>query len=542
MGIIAIIDTFLVFKICQRLYNIPIALLASILFAVTPMTWLIRMITLDTIALPFLLTSILVSLNIVTWNKNENGNVSRHVCLVFLSGTCLGLAILTKTPLFIMIPLVAYLIYKNSNPLKGRSAVRSALKTLAIWLIPIILIPSVWPLYAISIGEFDLWQKGVLDQISRSRSEILETFIGLDSMLLFLGLGGLIYSVIRRDWFLIIWIVPFLIFVYTHGWFMYFHWIIVFPAFCIASAKFIFDLLQRVKSDKIKKSTALVIICAVISGIGFFNTFIIINQNLESGTIKAMAESLEYSDRADGLVDGKINEKITVVVPPEYSWIFKYIHGMNYAFDTHKDIGSKKIETNKTLLVQKGSIAGLFDNIKNKFSSFVLQFNSVSKICYIDIEWYKTDFETHSTLLMIPFKQYSSNNIVFEVNTSNESKNPERIDMKNTTARYINITLLPNGDNRIGAVSEIMIYGKKEENDDCKKIPIKIIKFRDRILNFNTLDNYDIIASYQKLLSEDKKKVSKYYTETHDLNDFTKLFAGFKFKWPPNYVTVMSNY
>jgi hypothetical protein len=102
-------------------------------------------------------------------------------------------------------------------------------------------------------------------------------------MLLFLGLAGLIYSIIRRDWILILWIVPFLVFVYTHGWFSHFHWISVFPALCIAGAKFVIELIQRARFDKIKKSTPLIIICSVISGIGFFNTMIVINQNLESG-------------------------------------------------------------------------------------------------------------------------------------------------------------------------------------------------------------------------------------------------------------------
>ena len=141
MGIIAVVDTFLVFKICQRAYNIQIALFASILFAVTPMTWLTRMITLDSIALPFLLASILVSLNIETWSKSREGNASRYI-LVLLSGTCLGLAILSKIPLFTMIPLGVYLIYKNYKNVSGRLPI----KMVAIWLIRILLIPSLWPL------------------------------------------------------------------------------------------------------------------------------------------------------------------------------------------------------------------------------------------------------------------------------------------------------------------------------------------------------------------------------------------------------------
>src|SRR6185369_9197869 len=124
------------------------------------------------IAMPFLLTSILVSLSIPTWNKNWK--LHRHIILVLLSGTLLGLAILTKVPLFTMIPLVGYLVYKNSNHLKSRSP----LKMFFVWLIPIILIPSIWPLYAISVDEFDLWKHGALHQVEREdrRSLIMESF------------------------------------------------------------------------------------------------------------------------------------------------------------------------------------------------------------------------------------------------------------------------------------------------------------------------------------------------------------------------------
>jgi hypothetical protein len=521
MGVFAIIDTFLVFKICQRAYNIRIALFASILFAVTPMTWLIRMITIDNIALPFLLTSILISLNLVTWNKNWS--VHKHIFLVLLSGTFLGLAMLTKVPFFTMIPLVTYLIYKNSNHLKGRSAS----KTIAIWLIPIILIPSIWPLYAISVGEFDLWKKGIQNQTDKAdrRSQIIESLFNIDSMLFLLGVSGLIYSFIRKNWLVVLWIAPFLTFLYIHGWFQVLNGVTVLPAFCIAGAKLVIELAQKVKFHKIKQPMALIIICTVISGIAFFNTFILINQNLEAAAVKGIAESLDYADRADGIDDDKINEKITVISPTDYSWIYKYIHKMNYAFDTQMDIGPRKIETNKTLILQAHGIAGIFDEIKNKFSSFVLQTNTLRKMCYLDIEWYKTDLDTHTPLMVIPFENYSSINMVFEANSSSKAKNPERIDMKNTTARYINITLLPNTDNRIGAISEISIYGKKDENDnDCKKIPIKIIKFKDQSLLFKTLDNYDIIASYQKLLY-DMKQLSNYDTENLQLNGFTKLFS-----------------
>ena len=62
MGILAVVDTFLIYKIAERRYNRNVAFIAAILFAVMPYTWLIRRVLIEPIQLPFLLTSILFAL------------------------------------------------------------------------------------------------------------------------------------------------------------------------------------------------------------------------------------------------------------------------------------------------------------------------------------------------------------------------------------------------------------------------------------------------------------------------------------------------
>ena len=62
MGILAVVDTFLVYKISERRYNRNVAFIASVLFAVMPLSWLLRRILLDSILLPFLLSSILIAI------------------------------------------------------------------------------------------------------------------------------------------------------------------------------------------------------------------------------------------------------------------------------------------------------------------------------------------------------------------------------------------------------------------------------------------------------------------------------------------------
>ncbi|HZA07646.1 MAG TPA: hypothetical protein VE619_08085, partial [Nitrososphaeraceae archaeon] len=59
MGILAVIDTFLIYKISEYHYSRKIAFISSTLFAVMPSTWFIRWILLDSIQITLILSSIL---------------------------------------------------------------------------------------------------------------------------------------------------------------------------------------------------------------------------------------------------------------------------------------------------------------------------------------------------------------------------------------------------------------------------------------------------------------------------------------------------
>ena len=523
MGMLAIIDTFLVYKISERIYNrnVALALFASILFAVTPMTWILRLITLDALALPFLLTSILIALNIDKWKKKINGNV--NILLVLLSGTAIGLAILTKLPLITMIPLVGYLIYRNSNKLKFRQT----LKTIAIWSIAIFLIPSLWPLYAILTHDFDSWHEQLVQQASRERRQIIETFFSIDSMLFFLGLAGVVYCFARRDWILILWIVPFIIFAYMVGWFLPWHWSIVFPAFCIAAARLVIELVQKIKFDRIKKPQTLLFICTAIIAVGFFNTFMLMERNFESHAVLAIAESLNYLDMADGIDDDKINEKITVIVPTAYAWFYEYVHNLNYTVDTDRDVARDPIETKKTMILQDTPIS---NKLRNIASSLILDLGTSKEICSLDIDWYKADTTKYKepTVSFSNDSSKSSSDMIIHNNDNNITENPERIYVKNKTARYININLPQSSDNRIGGgLMNVTVFGKDNNEGACEKLKIeKVISFDGKYsVRFN---NFDTIGSYQ-ILVRDLKAISKYKSDIGGLNGFTELFSPNKY-------------
>ena len=119
MGILAIFDTFMIFKIGERRYNTNIGLFASILFAIMPFTWILRRVYLETLLLPLLLSSVLFAIYLKEPKINNRlqysitkYKLSKNVVVV-LSGIFLGLAIYTKIPAFTMIPLIGTLIFFN---------------------------------------------------------------------------------------------------------------------------------------------------------------------------------------------------------------------------------------------------------------------------------------------------------------------------------------------------------------------------------------------------------------------------------------------
>src|ERR687897_3803372 len=62
MGLLAVVDTFLIYKIAQMRYNKNVGLLSAAIFAVVPLTWILRRVWLEPIQLPFILLSILFAL------------------------------------------------------------------------------------------------------------------------------------------------------------------------------------------------------------------------------------------------------------------------------------------------------------------------------------------------------------------------------------------------------------------------------------------------------------------------------------------------
>jgi tetratricopeptide (TPR) repeat protein len=333
MGLLAVADTFLIYKISEVRYNNrKVAFIASILFAVMPLTaWLLRRVWLEPIQLPFILSSILFALytrNPITESNIENNN-NKKIPLALLSGIFLGLAIFTKIPAVTMIPLVGFLIYQNNNNRK--------LKTLGLWFIPVILIPLIWPAYATYSGQFDLWLDGVLWQTHRGVQTLFSSLkydFQIDPVLVLLGIAGLMFVAIKRDLFLLLWTIPFLIFLYLIGFVSQWHFIPIIPAACIAAARFINYLSNRIINKK--KIQRVLLPFIIISGIvifGLTSTTMIIATSDNSLYFEAAAFVVQYlhNDSNSNADNNNNNNEITVISNPFYSWIPLDVFHLNHA-------------------------------------------------------------------------------------------------------------------------------------------------------------------------------------------------------------------
>jgi hypothetical protein len=401
MGILAVIDTFFVYKIAARRYNRNVAFIAAILFAVMPYTWLIRRVLLEPIQIPFLLTSILFALYSGTRTKTDTKiktntktkaeqkpklkeivNVrtgreeheelrerkgqrqgegydnnyysgqkmimsNQNIILLLSSGIFLGLTIFTKIPAITLIPLVGFIVFTNN---------KKSFKALGIWIIPVILIPLIWPIHALSAGDLEYWLDDVVWQATErpesSLDNSLRDLLRIDPVLIVLGLASFVYAALRKDPLIILWVIPFIIFFYFVGRITYNYWVPLLPAFCIGSSVLIVGLSDKVL--RISNSVGQILPFAVIISIVIFGLIInviLISSDLTSSQIQAAA-FVQYqlnNEKAIKNNNDPSSSNITVISGPNYSWIFKYVFNENNILDNFRD--RKPIDTEKFIMI-----------------------------------------------------------------------------------------------------------------------------------------------------------------------------------------------
>ena len=380
MGVIAVVDTFLVYKIAETRYNRKIAFISATLFAVMPLSSILRGILLDSIELPFILLSILFAIYYAKYeSQNGASNNNKKFLLVLISGIFLGLAIFTKVPVFTLIPLLTLIILQSNKKGMYWNANRGyRLKTLALWFVPVVLIPIIWPAYALSVGQFGDWLDGVIYQAGRQGGRDLAYSLVLvtqiDPFLVVLGLSSVIYCAIKKDYFVILWTVPYLVFLYLIGWVVYFHWSILVPILCIGSGILVEDLRKRYVTHKFIG----ILPYAMLSGIaifGFFSIVVLTATDLNGSYNEVylfVTEELKQNQVKDNhQEDGNEYDYGTTLIGSHriraLFWIPKYVFNYDVTFrdtDLPNDNFTKPIETKKFLLVADGNLLNRLTELK----------------------------------------------------------------------------------------------------------------------------------------------------------------------------------
>jgi hypothetical protein len=439
MGVLAIFDTFLLYKITERRYNNrTIALIASILFAVMPITWLLRKILLESLLLPLLLSSILFALYTKDPKRNYNIKNNKNILIILLSGIFLGLAILTKIPIFTMIPIVGYLVYTSSN---------KNWKVLGLWLIPVVSIPLIWPVDAIVIGDFNLWLKDVIWHTERQSSNdsavgatllnSLKYLFQIEPVLLILGISGIILAEIKRDFMLLLWVMPFLVFLFIIDFVSFFHLIPLLPAFCIAAARMIVYLSSKISYKKVQQILPFVIILA-IGSFGLANTTMLITTNVTSNYFEAYASIVQYLANEEEINDRDNNNNnndnfmTTTMIGRHWTrgfyWIPRYVYDLELDFKIvdNADGIPRSVETEEVILIVdntiKRSISDNNNDIQNE-QQLNLYYNTIpiatfkDKSMHYDLEKYPyaSMSENRDTMWVEIRANVSTNNVLWDI-------------------------------------------------------------------------------------------------------------------------------
>lgn len=326
MGVLAVIDTFLISKIAQLFYNRKVAFISATLFAVMPLTLMYRMILLDNLLMPFLLLSILFIVYYRGISKDSNSIGSpdtKGLLLVILSGISFGIAVFTKETMVFMIPLLCYLILSSTK--KGQSR-----KLLLIWFIPVAFFLFLWPAIALAQNQFGEWLDGVLYQAVREEENLstsVQSIFNIDPVLLGLTIAAFIFAR-KRDYMTLFWIVPYLILIAMLGAHIRnFHFIPVIPAFCILSANLLVDLTQFLH----KKIILGYIICSSIVVFGIISTTLLVSTNLTS----TYFDLYTYLVKSLPASNDKVDSTVTMIGPHwtrSFFWIPKYIFNKDLIF------------------------------------------------------------------------------------------------------------------------------------------------------------------------------------------------------------------
>jgi hypothetical protein len=263
-----------------------------------------------------------------------------------------------------MIPLMVYLISQGLDSSSFFSKIQ--LKKIGLFILPVIMIPLIWPAYAFLSGDANQWLEGVFWQATQRESEgktlfdVIMSFFKTDPVLLILGTIGIAYLTFRREYIGVIWIVPYLVLLYLVGWVNHFHLILVLPIWCISLGKLIYDLalIARIKRKDTIISSGIILAIVMF---GITSTIVLISTDLTYIQLKTASYIANAVISDDGRLPGAkqggsllnisnhSDEQLTVITSPIYSWVYKYVLDHENTFSHLRD--TRPIITENVILL-----------------------------------------------------------------------------------------------------------------------------------------------------------------------------------------------
>ena len=304
MGLLAVAGAFLVYRIADERYGPRAALLASVMFAVMPVSLVLRHVLLDSVMLPLVLLSVFLAM------RAGRCPPSRRAPLLAAAGACMGLALLTKVPSLAALPLAAGLAY----------AARRQVSHAVLYVAPAALTASAWPAAAALAGQLPAWLDAVLWQAGRANAGLpsaLAVLFMTDPVMTALGACGLAYALATRDRFLLLWMLPVLVFFGLLGYVVYYHLVLLLPAACVAAAAMIDKLAGRAAPRLGGRASMAAVAALAAFGLSVSGT--VIHADATEAQLAAMSWVLQNHDGASPLVSNQT-----------YGWLPSHLRGAEF--------------------------------------------------------------------------------------------------------------------------------------------------------------------------------------------------------------------
>jgi hypothetical protein len=218
------------------------------------------------------------------------------------------------------------------------------------------------------MGQLDEWFDGVFWQATRADRPLAEAlknvFFRMDPLVLGLAAIGLIYSIIKKDYFILLWAFPYLIFMYFIDWVFFFHLIPVYAAFCIMVTILLLDVLKKIVNKQIFKVFEFVAFGSIIV-FGFMNTTMLVTQNVNNSNFQLVLFVTQLLPYKNTNIDSSYSEA-TLIGPNgvfSFFWIPSEVFNKDADFKWFEEINDYiggPIRTEKIFMVVDKSLRDLF--------------------------------------------------------------------------------------------------------------------------------------------------------------------------------------